>query len=49
MVDKSLPKAVTVLPPKQTEFADANEKGKYVNLVLQASSSAMTIADERWT
>ena len=48
MVDSQLPPAVNKLPQKQTEFKDAGAKGQYVNVVLQISQAAMTLADERW-
>jgi len=44
-----LPAATNKLPEKRTEFADLNEKGQYVNTVMQISKNAMTVADDRWT
>jgi len=49
MVDSQLPAAVNKLPDKLTEFKDKNDKAQYVSLVLQVSTSAMTLADDKWT
>ena len=49
MVDSQLPAAVNKLPDKLTEFRDKNDKAQYVSVVLQISTSAMTLADDKWT
>lgn len=48
MVDAKLPPAVNKLPDKQSDFKDHNDKAQYVSSVLQISTGAMTLADERW-
>lgn len=43
-----LPPAQNTLPELKTEFADVNEKGAFVNSVMQISTKAMTDADNNF-
>jgi hypothetical protein len=42
----SLPKSEFVLPEKKAEFADINEKGAYINSVMDISYKAILAADK---
>ena len=43
-----MPPATNTLPELKTEFADLNEKGAFVNSVMQISTKAMTDADNNF-
>jgi hypothetical protein len=48
MVEYHLPPTNFHLPPSQTAFASAEEKGKYVTQVLDVATKAVAQADFNW-
>ena len=45
----NLPPATNKLPELKTEFADANEKGAFINNLMTIATKAMTDADTNYS